>query len=598
MKTIFIAKTYTLSVCLLLFICISCSKKKDYLKKTTDSSALIQLEYEYKTNLSNCYSNLDSILVTKSLQQKRAYYIKARKYFKTLEPLFSYLEKDNYKSINSPNLLRVQEEDATDIKINNPFGFQVIEENLFCEIPDLKTLIGPIKQTSGRLRLIHKNTQLNLKKHHLLWILKDAIIRISTTGLSNFDSPVLGQSLNESSDSYQGVLDLITAYQNEFNNKELFNKWVLEIKASQKQLAHDFDSFNRYSFIQNHTNKQLVLWNETVTDWNVTFPFEMALSNNFNSLFEKEMFNISYFSDYQNDTTYNHEKIILGKKLFNDKKLSLKNNMSCATCHIKELAFTDGKKTFDKNQIRNTPTLTYATLQRSFFYDGRSGSLEGQIVGVVNNHNEFNSTLKLLTKVVSQNKDYKKAFDTLYIRKGTDQNIRHAIASYIRTLNTFDSKFDNNINKTETTLSRSEKNGFNLFMGKAACATCHFPPLFNGTVPPNFIESELELIGVTKTNDFENPIIDSDFGRYELFKTPERKYFFKTPTLRNIALTAPYMHNGAFNTLEEVMEFYNKGGGNGLGLEIEFQTLPFDNLDLSDQEIKDIIAFMKTLTDS
>ena len=100
-----------------------------------------------------------------------------------------------------------------------------------------------------------------------------------------------------------------------------------------------------------------------------------------------------------------------------------------------------------------------------------------------------------------------------------------------------------------------------------------------------------------QTKDTINPKLSDDLGRYDVFKTPERKHFFKTPTIRNIAKTAPYMHNGVYNTLEEVMDFYNKGGGAGLGFENEYQTLPFDNLQLTKEEIKALVTFMETLTD-
>lgn len=185
----------------------------------------------------------------------------------------------------------------------------------------------------------------------------------------------------------------------------------------------------------------------------------------------------------------------------------------------------------------------------------------------------------------------------MYTKKVTDANIRHAIASYIRTLNTFDSKFDRNINKEEKTLASNEIKGFNLFMGKASCATCHFPPTFNGTIPPDFRETELEVLGVPKTKKWENAIVDSDLGRHDVFQTEERKHAFKTPTIRNIEKTAPYMHNGVYDNLEEVMKFYNLGGGAGIGIHLDNQTLPFDNLNLTDEEIADIVAFMKTLTD-
>lgn len=148
------------------------------------------------------------------------------------------------------------------------------------------------------------------------------------------------------------------------------------------------------------------------------------------------------------------------------------------------------------------------------------------------------------------------------------------------------------------TLTNTEKNGFNLFTGKAKCASCHFIPLFNGLVPPVFTETESEVIGVPKTPNKKSPEIDPDFGKFLFTTASIHKYSFKTPSLRNIALTAPYMHNGVYTTLEDVMEFYNNGGGKGLKIDPANQTLPFDRLNLSKKEIADIIAFMKTLTDT
>ncbi|MGZ5243245.1 MAG: cytochrome-c peroxidase, partial [Bacteroidia bacterium] len=147
-------------------------------------------------------------------------------------------------------------------------------------------------------------------------------------------------------------------------------------------------------------------------------------------------------------------------------------------------------------------------------------------------------------------------------------------------------------------LDISAKRGFNLFMGKAACGTCHFAPIFNGTVPPKFMESEHEILGTTSTPDLKSPKLDTDLGRYNYIKANELKNSFKTPTVRNTKLTAPYMHNGAYKTLAEVIEFYNEGGGIGLGLDIPNQTLPGDKLNLTDQEKKDIIAFLELLTDN
>ena len=174
------------------------------------------------------------------------------------------------------------------------------------------------------------------------------------------------------------------------------------------------------------------------------------------------------------------------------------------------------------------------------------------------------------------------------------------MGAYVSSLVSFNSPFDKSLLKESSDLESNEINGFNIFMGKGMCATCHFPPTFSGLVPPYYNENESEVIGVPYTIKAKE--IDKDFGRAlngipgemsEIYKNS-----FKTVGLRNVAYTAPYMHNGVYNTLDEVMDFYNNGGGIGHGLDIPNQTLPFDSLNLNEDEIKDVIAFMQTLSDT
>ena len=588
------AKAYTFCMCLLLLSTLGCKKEE---KITTISSTNKKIKTFYTSELNSCITLLDSISILKKIEDNISLYIKARKHFKKIEPILASIDKNNYKSLNAPNILQVQEEDLTDIKIRNPFGFQVIEELLHESKIDTLQLQRTLLITSSRLKLIKKNAYINLKDYHIIWLVRDQIIRIATTGITGFDSPVLGTSLLESQYTYKTLITLIDFFQDKFTSKEVYATLIASFQNAIKVLDHDFDSFDRYTFIKEHTDKQLKLLIETQEDWKVTFPFEMAISNNATALFSPNAINVFYFTDHKSDTTHLKQKELFGKELFNDKTLSKNYTMACASCHIKDLAFTDGKKTFNSRQVRNSPTLTYAAYQQSFFMDARTGSLEGQIVGVADNHNEFNLPMDSIVNRVKKNPKYKLLLASLYGSKKLDFNIRHAIASYIRKLSPFNSKFDNNINKKENTLTNQEKKGFNLFMGKAVCATCHFPPVFNGTVPPNFMDTELELIGVPEKNDTINAVISTDPGRYNIFHTKERKGFFKTPTVRNIAKTAPYMHNGVYKNLEAVLDFYNRGGGKGIGIYEEYQTLPFDELNLTKEEQNMIISFMKTLTD-
>lgn len=582
-------------MCLFLVSIIGCKQEKATSYSKLDNRALVaKVQEYYSERLDDCISSLEEINVVEEVSEKLNKYKLARREFKLIEPILAFADKENYKSLNAPNILKVEEEDATDIKIRKPFGFQVIEELLSEDEVDVAEVGGIIKKTVSRFKLIAANNTLYLKKHHILWLLRDQIARIALVGITGFDSPVLEQSLTEAKTNYETLFFIIKTYKSEFSNESLYTDWLNEIQTTQKVLEDgEFTTFNRFDFIKNHAHKQLELLAKTAKDWKVEFPLTMAFNNNITSLFSKETFNINFFNDYhQLEKAMSEEKIALGKKLFNDKSLSKDGVMSCATCHIKDKAFTDGLATFPK-QKRNTPTVSYAAYQQTFFHDGRAGSLEGQIVGVVENKNEFHTNLENLTETVKSHSVYTKSFTDLY-GKVTDFNIRNAMANYIRSLGDFSSKFDKNINNKENTLTTSEINGFNLFMGKAKCATCHFPPVFNGTVPPNFTETEVESIGVP---NLEETGLDDDLGAYNIFKTEERKYFFKTSTVRNVSKTAPYMHNGVYETLEQVVDFYNKGGGQGLGYKVPNQTLPSDKLNLSEKEIKDLIAFMEALTD-
>lgn len=589
-NSLYQAKTY-LCVCLLLLI-ISCDEKKDNYECINVINKEIQKLY--KKHLLSTVNYLDSINTHENIEDKKKYYINARRNFKFLEPILAYSDKNNYKSLNAPNILIVKGEESLDTRVMNPIGFQVIEETLYEDSLDTLALTNLVNVTSARLKLIKNNLNLQLKDYHIIWLLREHITRIATTGITGFDSPVLNESLNESIYTNKTILDILKISEPKFSSKDILKRFIKLMDKANLDLTHDFDTFDRFSFIKNTIPKQLKLLVEIQEDWKVKFPFEMALSNTMTSLFSKETLNKTYFSDLKSDTTFLNEKIKFGKSLFNDVTLSKQTNMSCATCHVKDLGFADGKRVFNKNQTRNTPTITYATYQRGFFMDSRAGSLEGQVVGVVKNHNEFDMSMDSVVARVINNDSYKLKIKKLYKNKRIGYNIRHAIASYVRTLNTFNSKFDKNIRGEDNTLTEEEKNGFNLFMGKALCATCHFAPVFNGTVPPNYNDTELEAIG---TPDIDTTKLSKDLGRFYLYNTEERKHFFKTPTIRNIAKTAPYMHNGVYNTLEEVVDFYNKGGGVGLGFNLPNQTLPFDELKLSNKEIKEIVAFMKTLTD-
>jgi cytochrome c peroxidase len=575
----------------------ACQLKYESAEKIT----LDQLSVTYNINLSNCIFYLDSLRTVQSVSKAMEYYFAARKYFKYLEPVMAYTESDNYLTLNQPNLIQVAEEDRTDIRVTAPQGFQVMEENIFGEEPQLKALHQEANFIYSRLKLIQKNMQLHhYQDYHFLWLFRDQVLRTALIGVTGYDSPSLQHSLLEAEYTYDALIQYLRVFQHQFSDPGLFDNWLITLEASKKCFRNaNFESFDRYRFIKEQTQFQLALWNQTVTDWQVVFPFEMAIQNEAVSLFDTSTFNLQYFAGRQ-ALIPTASSVALGKMLFEEQALSANQKMSCATCHQPQKAFTDGRilaiTNDQSSQKRNSPTLTYAAYQKGFFYDRRVGNLEGQIVNVFHNKQEFNTDLEIAVSKVKGNKTYDSLAKVVFDEPLNSEHIKSAIASYVRKLAPFSSKFDQNMRGVKNDISQQEIKGFNLFMGKAACGTCHFAPLFNGTLPTRFKESELEALGVPETD--ENLEVDDDFGRYDMFQTIERKYFFKTPSIRNIAQTAPYMHNGVYQTLEQVMNFYNKGGGAGMGFTIPHQTLPFDSLSLSDEESKAIIAFMETLSDS
>jgi cytochrome c peroxidase len=300
------------------------------------------------------------------------------------------------------------------------------------------------------------------------------------------------------------------------------------------------------------------------------------------------------------------ELVALGRQLFFDSRLSVTQRRSCATCHQPALGFSDGREVasvdLGHGRLRNTPTLLNAGLQRAQFMDQRVAFLEFQFEEVMSNPREMglrpDSAARrlgvdsaLVTRLAATlGKPREQAL--------TGQTLSIAVAAYVRSLEALNSRFDRAVRGDTDAITASERRGFNLFMGRAACGTCHFAPLFGGTLPPAYLESEPEVIGVPATRTAKPAVVDGDLGVFLVSRAPLHRHAFKTPTVRNVALTAPYMHNGVFRTLEEVVDFYDAGGGNGLGMRLPNQTLSAEPLHLTRREKGDLVAFMNALTDT
>lgn len=544
----------------------------------------------------------------KKMQQQ---FLLTRAAYKQMEPIVEYYFDFYATKLNGPPI-PFFEEDEADMPEQQPVGMQVIEELVFpgyeaSNKAALKSEVDELVRYAIELPTINESFAFN--DENIFDAFVEAFYRLTALGIAGFDSQTAVNSLPECKQALNGLQQYLSIYKDNFNKKmpgqfTVLNKLLINAQVYLDKHV-DFNGFDRMYFIINYLDPATRITGKykqvyELNDQNTGIYYSAIRKNN--SLFNAGAFNVNRFLD---DFSTSPDKIELGRKLFFDTQLSSNNKRSCATCHQPGKAFTDGLKTSlaldgHSSLPRNAPTLWNAALQRNLFHDSRSRNLEDQVMQVLNNAKEMHGSAQTVAEEiinqVNYNLLYQKAYPAATIDKAAE-NICNAIACYERTLVSLNSKFDRHMNG-KPALTRNEINGFNLFMGKAKCGTCHFIPLFSGAKPPRYYYMESEVIGVPATKDKKNAKLDADSGRYLATGYPIHIFSFKTGSLRNIALTAPYMHNGVFNTLEEVVDFYNDGGGKGLHIAPKNQSLPFNKLDLSKKEKTDIVLFMKALTDT
>ncbi len=280
------------------------------------------------------------------------------------------------------------------------------------------------------------------------------------------------------------------------------------------------------------------------------------------------------------DNLMTPERVELGKFLFFDPRLSGSNFISCATCHNPALGWSDGQPTaigHGMGQLaRSTPTILNTSYQTFQMWDGRKRTLEEQALGPIEAGGEMAQPMAELIPELKTIPKYAVMFEAAYPGEGiSKETLGKAIASFERTIVSTDSVFDRWLKGVNTAMNDSAKRGFEVFKGKANCVACH-----SGF---NFTDNGFHNIGLPDSKDD---------GRYLIKKVAVMKGAFKTPTLRDVALTAPYMHNGQYKTLAEVVEHYNRGGDKNPG-NLDPNMKP---LNLSKDEKKDLVEFMKALT--
>lgn len=274
------------------------------------------------------------------------------------------------------------------------------------------------------------------------------------------------------------------------------------------------------------------------------------------------------------------DKILLGRQLFYDPLLSRDNTISCASCHHQDKAFTGGMPvspgTAGRFGKRNPPSLVNVAYRSKLFWHGGSPSLELQALGPLTDHNEMDLTVEEIATRLQSNPSYDQQFQKVFGHAPNVDLTLKALAAFERTLISFNSPFDRFNTGDKKALDQSAQNGLDLFYGKAECFHCHTGNLFSDNQPHN--------------NAFE--LFSEDIGAAQLTGADGDVGKFITPTLRNIALTAPYMHGGQMATLTEVVENYNQGGQANPNADPLIRPLG-----LTDQEQRDLIAFLNSLTD-
>jgi cytochrome c peroxidase len=523
----------------------------------------------------------------------------ARLAYKQTEWLTEYYFPLSAKQLNGPAVPEGELDDGIGRQID-PQGFQVLEESLFPYQPDQRThaiaRVAEIAATIATLRRVAALTELS--DTQLFDAARLEIFRLITLGISGFDSPVAVHSLPEAIASLtalqQALHQFPLAETNPAPARRVDTAFGRAIDALQ---GASFEGFDRLSFIRRHANPLSRLLFEVQQALHVPLPTDQRfLSPNAPTLLEPGAFNAQYFARYGTPTP-TPGRVALGRRLFSNTALSGDGSRSCATCHRPDRAFTDGLPTaaglHGQRVARNTPTLYNVALQGFQRLDAQLFYLEEQIQAVIRNPAEMNGSLPKAIAALQQDTAYAAAFGRAYPDGLTPNNLTNALATYLRSLTSLNARPDRYLRGEDVPMSGLEKQGFNLFMGKAKCGTCHYFPLFSGTLPPAYVKTESEVVGTPATRAEQQA--DADSGRYVSTKLLIHHRAFKIPTVRHAAQTAPYMHNGVYETLEEVIEFYNRGGGNGLGFELPNQTLPDDKLRLTPTEKRALVAFMRAL---
>lgn len=573
-------------------------------------SVLEQQVSEYATSAADPQMDLEIL---------RTNHLATRIQFKRVEYLLEYIDPESVRRYLNGAPLPKTEPHVPEVAIIQPKGLQVLDEQVFEDIPDREEVERLTKELAKNFRTVYsyvQNRQLNHR--HFFEAMRLELVRIFTLGITGFDTPGSVNAMPEATAALEATADCYRNYSRALNQVDgelamqlltTFNRAVSQLKGA------DFDTFDRAAFLRDYLNPlteglvqaQQLLEIEFASQVD---PRPAPVNMEAELLFDANWLSTEYYAQLS-PSPYDEERTSLGQLLFYDPILSSNNQRSCASCHNPEKGFTDGyakSRAIDGQGflLRNSPGLVNSVYADRYFYDLREEYLERQMKHVFLDSREFGTSFPEIIEKLQQSEEYQDLFAAAYADNPTYSisawSISDALSHYVSSLVSHDSPFDRYARGETDEYPAAALRGFNLFTGKAACASCHFSPTFSGLVPPQYAENESEVLAVPFASDTAHAQVDPDLGRVNSYRPIDETYYnvfaFKTPGLRNVALTAPYMHNGVYQSLAEVVDFYNRGGGYGIGIELEHQTLPPDPLGLSQQEMADLVSFMETLTDT
>ncbi len=541
----------------------------------------------------------------------------ARIKMKGIDLWLRYLEPTAYHKVNGP--LPVEWETEVFEKFEKPYrrdGAGLGLAELYLDEPGIhKDSLIQLIDSSIKVSDIYLADSITKhldSYHHFFLANRLFLLNLSAIYTTGFECPDAENIIPELGSMLESVNGIYSAYNKSYPNfpakkeyLELYNKTI----AFVKQQPTNPNEFDHYGFIKDYVNPLFSINQQMIRDYQVVSSNfnDYSLDDNCTSIFDKKLYKgqneKGIYLRVEDEASLNEIKAV-GKLLFYDPILSGNNKRSCASCHKSTEYFTDTTRStslqFNNQQSlpRNTISLINVLYNHLVMLDGKHTTLLDQAKSVVTSSNEMGGTENDIVKNVLSCKDYEKAFKKFVKLTPSSKTISldhivSAVILYYSSFSNYYAAFDNAMNG-EKQLGQDQVKGFNLFMSKAQCGTCHFVPQFNGVKPP-YISTEFEVLGVPFDTTYKN--ISPDSGRAMINPAAEMMNAFRTGTIRNAAYTKPYMHNGIFKTLEEVINFYDAGGGAGKGLKIKNQTLASDSLKLTNIEKAQLLSFIQSLNE-